>query len=96
MNLVLNHEGFEGYLENERTLLGGVQYQFRFKNNYGASVVKHPYSYGSMEDLWEVAVIKYDDYGGWDLCYDTDITCDVIGHLSDEEVRDILKRIQEL
>jgi hypothetical protein len=77
-------------------LFGGVQYLFRFKNNYGASVIKHFGSYGSENDLWELAVIKYDDDGNWNLTYDTDITEDVEGFLSDGNVRTLLKKIKEL
>lgn len=96
MNLLLNYKGLESYLNGERSLHGGVQYRFQFDNGYGASVVKHRYSYGSMEDLWELAVTKRDARGDWDLCYDTPITDDVLGHLTDEEVRDILRQIKEL
>lgn len=98
MNLVLNHEGFEDKLVDRSDLYDGVHYVFRFPNGYGASVVKHSGSYGHREDLWELAVVKFYDEGDddWNLNYDTDITDDVIGHLADEEVRDLLKQIMEL
>jgi hypothetical protein len=98
MNLVLNHEGFESRLVTRRSLWEGVQYIFRFENNYGASIVKHNGSYSHRSDLWELAVIKFDDGsdGSWDLNYDTPITNDVIGGLTDEEVRGLLQRIKEL
>ena len=41
-----------------KELFGGIQKIYRFKNNFGASVVKHPYSYGGEKDLWELAVIE--------------------------------------
>ena len=96
-NFNLNYEGFEGNLiKNRMTRMGGVQYLFKFENNYGASVIKHEGSYGFMQDLWELAVIKFGASGDWDLCYDTEITCDVEGYLTDEAVRNLLQRIKEL
>jgi hypothetical protein len=98
MNLVLKHEGFENHLIKYEQLLGGVQYVFRFANYYGASVVKHRGSYGHNIDMWELAVIKFenDDNDSWDLNYDTPITSDVVGYLTDDEVRDLLTQIKEL
>lgn len=97
MNLNLNYEGFDAYLvkRSERTYFGGVSYIFRFDNDYGASVIKHCFSYGNEQDLWELAVIKWRGYD-WDLVYDTPITDDVIGCLTDEDVRELLGRIKGL
>ena len=96
-NLNLNYEGYEDNLVGrfDRPEIGGVQYRFRFENNYGASIVKHDYSYGRDDDLWELGVISYRG-NDWDLDYDTDITGDVIGWLTDEEVRNLLQRIKDL
>lgn len=67
------------------------------KNHYGASVIKHFGSYGHEADLWELAVMKLNGNNGeWYLNYDTPITDDVIGELTDEEVRKLLKQIKEL
>lgn len=97
MNLVLNHEGFESYLIRREAFFNGMSYVFKFENDYGASVVKHLGSYGFSDDLWELAVIKFDnESGSWDLNYDTPITSDVEGYLTDEEVRDLLQRIKGL
>lgn len=85
-----------GSVEKMEHFLGGIQYIFKFDNGYGASVIKFPGSYGYHNDLWELAVTKYDESGEWNLCYDTPITDDVIGHLTEEEVRDLLKKISEL
>lgn len=100
MNFNLNYEGFEEYLL-KRTVLDdnrkGVHYLFKFPNRYGASVIKHRYSYGYENDLWELGVIRFGtDDEVWRLTYDTEITCDVIGSLTDDDVRDLLKRIKEL
>ena len=96
MNLKLNYEGFENNLIEKSRHLGGIQYLFKFENNFGASVVKHSGSYGHEEDLWELAVIEYYRDGEWYLTYDTYITDDVIGWLTDEDVRELLTKIREL
>lgn len=101
MILNLNYEGFENYLIERKEIsefFGGVQYKFRFSNNYGASVIKHRDSYGYEEDLWELAVIVFTGESNdcWDLTYDTSITCDVEGWLTDEEVRKLLAEIKAL
>lgn len=96
--LVLNHKGFEEYLIKKFEYFGGISYRFRFPNGYGASVVKHMGSYGHENDLWELAVIKFNDAipGDFDLVYDTPITPDVEGYLTDEVVRNLLERIKVL
>lgn len=69
-----------------------------FPNGYGISVVRFMTiagiygSYTDNENEWEVAVLKR-NYG---ICYDTPITDDVIGHLSDEEVTEVMQKIQQL
>ena len=70
---------------------GGIQYKTSFPNGYGASIVKHSFSYGGNSGLWELAVLK-DDL----LCYDTPITDDVLGYLSEEEVNELLDKIEAL
>lgn len=52
-----------------------------YPNGYGASIVKFSGSYGGESDLWEVAVLKGDK-----LCYDTPVTEDVLGYLTEELV----------
>ena len=99
MNLELKCDGFyENVVETKSHDLEGIQYLFRFDNDYGASVVKHLYSYGSDKDLWELAVIQWDDSDDikWRLTYTTPVSDDVEGYLTDEEVTDLLKRIKEL
>lgn len=78
--------------------MGGVQKLFRFPNEYGASVVRFPGSYGSESGLWELAVIRYkgaaiDEFS---LTYDTPITEDVLGHLTEQDVDELLVRIEAL
>ena len=72
--------------------MDGIQKLYQFNNGYGASVIKHNGSYGGKKGLWELAVLDAD--GG--LCYDTDITSDVIGHLNDPQVDELLRKIKDL
>ena len=74
-----------------RDYLGGYVYKANFDNGYGISIVKHSGSYGHEDDQWEIAVLKDNK-----LCYDTPITSDVIGWLTDKEVADYAKQISEL
>jgi hypothetical protein len=75
---------------------GAVQKLYRFKNNYGASVVKGEHTYGGDEGLWELAVVHFDTSGGFNLCYTTPITSDVEGHLTDDAVEELLAKIEAL
>lgn len=87
---------FEPMLERPHPL-GGVQRVYRFPNGFGASVIRAPFSYGNEEGLWELGVLKFNEDGSnWSLCYDTRITDDVEGRLSDEAVEKLLKRIKRL
>jgi len=70
----------------------GVVSRILFENGYGASVVRHEYSYGGKSGLYELAVL---DSSG-DLTYDTPITNDVLGYLSEQDVTEILIKIQQL
>ena len=38
-------------------IYNGVGYIYEFENGYGASVVKHDYSYGGKMGLYEIAVL---------------------------------------
>lgn len=71
-------------------------HKFHFENGYGASVIKHFGSYGYNEDLFELAVLKKGNSGVFDLCYDTPITSDVLGYLTNEEVLELLEKIKNL
>ena len=72
--------------------MDGVQYCFKFSNGYGASVVRHSFSYGNGQGLWEVAVTDHDH----NLVYSTPVTDDVIGHLSELGVAGVLDQICRL
>jgi hypothetical protein len=70
----------------------GITSRIQFDNWYGCSVVKSPYSYGGDTGLYELAVL---DYNG-QLDYTTPITDDVVGYLREEDVTDVMIKIQEL
>lgn len=70
---------------------GGTQHIIQFPNGYGASVINHSFSRGV-----ELAVLKFDSEGDFDLTYDTPVTDDVIGHLDEETLLETLIQISEL
>ncbi len=74
----------------------GIQKVYKFDNGFGASVVKTPYSYGGDKALWEIAVLEFGDNDEYNLTYSTDITDDVLGHLSKNEVNSTLDNIESL
>lgn len=79
----------------------GVHKIFRYKNGYGASVVRFRSlgsgygSYTNDKTEWELAVLKFDEEG-YTLTYNTPITSDVIGHLNRLNVEYYLGRIKRL
>jgi len=70
----------------------GVQSKLSFDNDYGVSVVRTSWSYGGKDGLYELAVL---DKNG-QLTYDTSVTNDVIGYLSEEEVSNTMEQVQKL
>jgi len=78
------HElGDEGY---------GIRASIKFDNGYGASVIRTERSVGGAAGLYELAVL---DCNG-DLTYDTPITDDVLGRLTEDDVIAALNRIAAL
>ena len=81
----------------ERPMRDGTQVVYKFENGYGASVVCHGFSYGCDQGLKELAVLTFPDNDErYELCYSTEITDDVLGYLSDEDVADLLVKIEAL
>jgi len=62
-----------------------------FDNGYGVSVIFGKCFYSNGVDTYEVAVTKEGR-----LCYDTNITSDVIGYASEKKVTEIMKKVQNL
>ncbi len=75
---------------------GGKVLQVKFDNGFGISVVKHDGSYGHEQGLWEIAVIKYDETGDFNLRYDTPITDDVLGYQSTSDVFKVARQVAAL
>jgi len=92
--LIKNHNitDFKDLKFFNREDLNGVQAIVKFENGFGASIVKHNFSYGGSEGLYEMAVLDENN----DICYTTSITNDVIGYLNEEEVSDYLNKIKNL
>ena len=77
----------------DRPLNGGTQKVYKFENGYGASVKKGGiFTYGGLE----LVVLRFKEDGSYSLCYDTEITDDVLGYLSDGDVVELLDRIEKL
>ena len=74
------------------TGMGGVMSRIQFENGYGASVVCTPYTYGGDKGLYELAVLDSDG----NPTYDTPVTNDVEGYLSEDDVTNLLEQIQQL
>jgi hypothetical protein len=72
--------------------MGGVVARIMFENDYGASIAQTPFSYGGDEGLYELAVLDSDGH----LTYETSITDDVEGYLTEDEVTKLMKQIQNL
>jgi hypothetical protein len=72
--------------------MDGIMSRIEFENGYGASIVKGEYTYGGKDGLYELAVLN----SNGDLIYDTPITSDVEGYLSETQVTDLLIKIQQL
>lgn len=70
---------------------GGTWLRYHFPNGYGASVISHKYSYGGSDGLWEIAVLRDDE-----ITYDTPLTSDVLGYLTESDVLLYLDEIKGL
>jgi hypothetical protein len=73
----------------------GIAARHFFPNGYGVSVVQFPGSYGYEEGLYEVAILKGLEED-WEICHDTPITDDVIGHQSVEDIDNLLSQVESL
>ncbi|WKF70485.1 hypothetical protein QYM39_06135 [Pediococcus pentosaceus] len=69
----------------------GFQNTYRFPNDYGASLIYTPMSYGL-----ELAVLDFNHAPECRITYDTSITDDVLENLSWEETVKVLEKIKEL
>lgn len=69
----------------------GVRAHHHFPNGYSASVIISLYSYGGDEGLYELAVMR-----DGRLSYDTPITDDVLGYLTEDDVSRVMAEIAAL
>ena len=69
----------------------GIGMTYTVENGYQASVVCHSFSYGGDNGLYEIAVMV-DDV----IVYDTPVANDNLGHLTMDNVIDVLRDIKEL
>ena len=80
------------YLEHTSAHNEGINLIYAFPNGYGASVVKHHFSYGGAEGNFEIAILDSDGY----ITYDAPITDDVLGNIKPEHVEVILTEIMNM
>lgn len=71
---------------------GGTQAKIKFSNGYGASIISGSMFYSNSKKPWEIAVIDSSEH----ILYDTPITDDVCGYLTNEEANKILAQIEAL
>ena len=72
------------------------QVVFKFPNDYGASLIQGRYTHGGDEGLFEIAVLTFTSDKDWEICYDTTITDDTLGYLTESEVYETLEQIYKL
>ena len=68
---------------------GGKYAILNFDNGYGVGVLFGENYHSNGIDTYELAVLKYGL-----ICYDTEITNDVLGYLTKEEVTNVMLKLQ--
>ena len=74
-----------------RAFDNGVAARLKFPNGYEASVVRGDFTYGGPRGLYELAVLH-----DGEIVYDTPVTDDVLGHLTEGDVTERLNEIASL
>jgi len=87
---------FNKYIIDINAINKGMQIMFRFDNNYGISLVSNGFSYGNSSDEFEIAVIKFDGDNNFKICYSTDITDDVLGYQTKDDVIEVIEKVINL
>ena len=77
---------------NDAPFMVGKKARMHFDNGYGVSVVSHTFSYGGKNGLYELAVLDSDG----NLTYSTEVTSDVLGHLTEENVTEHMIEVQNI
>ena len=88
----VNPTTFQELKFQDHTLVGRKQCIVQFSNGYGASIVQGEHTYGGKDGLYELAVFGEDGH----ITYDTPITDDVLGYLTEQDVEDTLNKIKNL
>ena len=83
------------HITNVTKMHGGTQIVTKYDNGYGASIICHEGSYGFHQGLWELAVIEHNETG-FSLVYNTSITSDVLGYLTEQNVKETCEKIMAL
>ncbi|WP_270217244.1 hypothetical protein [Pediococcus pentosaceus] len=91
INPITKLNEFSKYEIPKSRMTVGLQNKYRFPNDYGASLIYAPGSYGL-----ELAVLDFSVNPEGDLEYGTPITDDVLGNLSWEEAVKTLDKIKGL
>lgn len=82
------------YTETSQDYLGGIARTLVFENGTKMSVVKHNFSYGGPQGLWEIAVINEEgDFITQDIWYDLDD--DVMGYVTDLQLKKYISDVAE-
>ena len=77
---------------NDAPFMVGKKARMQFDNGYGVSVVSHTFSYGGKDGLYELAVLDSDG----NLTYSTEVTSDVLGYLTEENVTEYMIQVQNI
>ena len=77
---------------NDTPFMVGKKARMQFDNGYGVSVVSHTFSYGGKDGLYELAVLDSDG----ELTYPTEVTSDVLGYLTEENVTEHMIEVQNI
>ncbi len=72
-----------------------IQHKQFFPNGYGVSIIRGKGTYGYEKGLYEGAVLG-GNIGKSELVYDTPVTCDVEGYLSEDDVMKFIDDVMAL
>lgn len=92
----MNIDDFVIHIKKSKDGLTHNQVVFKFPNGYGASLIQGDYTYGGDQGLFEIAVLIFTPDNEWEICYNTPITDDTLGYLTENEVLDTLQSIYNL
>ena len=77
--------------DTKEMLVNSKHAVMEFENGYGVSVIFGEQFYSNGIDTYEVAIIK-DNH----VCFDTPLTDNVLAYQNENEVTEIMRKVQEL